>query len=179
MTYVSLKNNVRENFARGDHGWNYSKRRAEGEYRWNFDEHYFWVKHMLFDSVFYADFEYQNIFFINVNPAWKNDGHFSKTLFLTTSIYFGFCDPKRAFKKNEKHIFVISSNSSINWYANKIENKFHGKSAFDTPCQKPTLVSVQVLSQGNLAPPRRRTYVSIDLLLVSLMWYVTIFRVLR
>ncbi len=71
---------------------------------------------MSFDSVFYADFEYQSILFVNGNPTGKNDGHFSKTLFfwfLVAFVYFEFFDPKKVFKKNKEHLFVISSNSSI------------------------------------------------------------------
>ncbi len=71
---------------------------------------------MSFDSVFYADFEYQSILFVNGNSTRKNDGRFSKILFfwfLATFVYFEFFDPKKVFKKNEEHILVISSNSSI------------------------------------------------------------------
>jgi hypothetical protein len=35
---------------------------------------------------------------------------------LNTSVYFEFFDPKKVFKKKEQNIFVISSNSSIEWY---------------------------------------------------------------
>ena len=40
------------------------RKTSEGEYRWNFDDNYFCMKTMLFDSVCYAEHEYGIGFFI-------------------------------------------------------------------------------------------------------------------
>ena len=63
---------------------------------------------MSFDSVFYADFEYQSILFVNENPTRKNDGHFSKTLFFLVFDHFRLFwifRPEKSFqKKRRTHI---------------------------------------------------------------------------
>jgi hypothetical protein len=62
---------------------------------------------MSFDSVFYADFEYQSILFVNGNLPRKNDGHFSKTLFFWFSATFvisNFSTRQSFQKKRRTHI---------------------------------------------------------------------------
>jgi hypothetical protein len=59
----------------------------------------------------------------------------------------------KVFKKNEEHIFVISSNSSIEWCLQKIENKFHGKSAYCAPYEKPMLSFWKPYLRKSSLPP--------------------------
>ncbi len=111
---------------------------------------------MSFDSVFYADFEYQRILFVNRNPTRKNDGHFSKILFfwfLTTFVYFEFFDPKKVFKKNKEHLFVISSNSSIEWCIKKSKISFMESLLTVHLTKNPCWVSGSPISGKPHSPP--------------------------
>src|SRR5271163_2263325 len=58
ITYVLLKNKICQNFTPGGTTGKISQNRAGGSTGENFDKFYFSIKHMLFDSVFYADSEY-------------------------------------------------------------------------------------------------------------------------
>jgi hypothetical protein len=181
MTYVLLKNNVRRNSTPGGTTGEITEKK---ELRGSTGA--IW-RTLLLSKICVIRLSFLRWFRISKHFVckWKSNAKKRRSfhqnlVFLVFDHFrlFWIFRPEKSFQKNEEHIFVISSNFSIEWCIKQIENKFHGKSAYCAPYEKPMLSFWKPYLRKSSLPPRRRTYFSIDLLLLYQMWYLTMFRVL-